>query len=89
MTEADWESWRNEDFQPYIDVSGTFIMIYFNILCNCVPSWSIGALWCKSKSLFDCQLALLLCCNSNSFHFYDVNSFSTKVHLQPKDFRHK
>ena len=22
VTEADWQSWKKEDFQPYIDVNG-------------------------------------------------------------------
>lgn len=50
VTEADWDSWKNEDFQPYIDVSGT----YYNIPV-CGPSWSMGALlYNQSRSLSDC-----------------------------------
>lgn len=47
VTEADWESWKNEDFQPYIDVSGTFIVLcvcFISPSGNCGPSWSVGAL---------------------------------------------
>lgn len=69
VTEADWESWKNEDFQPYIDVSGTFI-----VLCVCLYHplvivahhgvWEPYSTINLKVYLTVCQSTLFLCCNT-------------------------